>query len=84
MSTVSSCLLNQVGFFRIMFASSFSKFFMQHYNCRDEGGMLHIHGNVKDTEEGIWTNHILQSISEIAKSEGILSLTKAVNFSQPT
>ncbi|KAG8385740.1 hypothetical protein BUALT_Bualt03G0076600 [Buddleja alternifolia] len=37
---------------------------------RDEGGMLHIHGNVKDTEEGSWTNHVLQSISDISKSEG--------------
>ncbi|KAI3456455.1 hypothetical protein Pfo_013118 [Paulownia fortunei] len=37
---------------------------------RDEGGMLHIHGNVKDTEEVLWTNHVVQSISDIAKSEG--------------
>lgn len=39
--------------------------------------MLHIHGNVKDTEEGSWTNHVVQSISEIAESEGILSSTTA-------
>ncbi|KAL8032845.1 hypothetical protein ABFX02_13G123600 [Erythranthe guttata] len=39
---------------------------------RDEGGMLHIHGNVKDTEEGLWTNNVRQSISDIAKSEGRL------------
>lgn len=44
---------------------------MQHQNCRDEGGVLHIHGNVKDTEEGVWTNHVVQMISEIVKSEGI-------------
>ncbi|XP_011096065.1 tRNA wybutosine-synthesizing protein 2/3/4 [Sesamum indicum] len=37
---------------------------------RDEGGMLHIHGNAKDTEEGLWTKHVVQSISDIAKSEG--------------
>ncbi|KAL0363221.1 UNVERIFIED_CONTAM: tRNA wybutosine-synthesizing protein 2/3/4 [Sesamum calycinum] len=37
---------------------------------RDEGGMLHIHGNAKDTEEGLWTKHVVQSISDIVKSEG--------------
>ncbi|GER44932.1 tRNA wybutosine-synthesizing protein 2/3/4 [Striga asiatica] len=37
---------------------------------RDEGGILHIHGNVKDTEEGLWTNRVVQSISDIAKCEG--------------
>ncbi|KAL0398766.1 UNVERIFIED_CONTAM: tRNA wybutosine-synthesizing protein 2/3/4 [Sesamum radiatum] len=37
---------------------------------RDEGGMLHIHGNAKDSEEGLWTKHVVQSISDIAKSEG--------------
>lgn len=37
---------------------------------RDEGGILHIHGNVKDSEEHIWTNHVSQSIQEIARSEG--------------
>lgn len=44
--------------------------FINFVNCRDEGGMLHIHGNVKDTEEDSWTNHIKQSISGIARSEG--------------
>lgn len=33
--------------------------------------MLHIHGNVKDSEEGSWAEHVLNSISEIAKSEGM-------------
>lgn len=37
---------------------------------RDEGGILHIHGNVKDSEENVWTNHVSQSIQEIARSEG--------------
>ncbi|KAK4439340.1 tRNA wybutosine-synthesizing protein 2/3/4 [Sesamum alatum] len=37
---------------------------------RHEGGTLHIHGNAKDTEEGLWTKHVVQSISDIAKSEG--------------
>ncbi|XP_021719707.1 tRNA wybutosine-synthesizing protein 2/3/4-like [Chenopodium quinoa] len=37
---------------------------------RCEGGTLHIHGNVKDSEESQWTLHIMDSISEIAKSEG--------------
>ncbi|KAL6567498.1 hypothetical protein OROGR_001166 [Orobanche gracilis] len=39
---------------------------------RDEGGMLHIHGNAKDIEEVLWTNHVVESISDIAKSEGSL------------
>ncbi|PON43912.1 BTB-kelch protein [Parasponia andersonii] len=38
---------------------------------RSEGGMLHIHGNVKDSEEGSWAEHVSNSISEIAKSEGL-------------
>ncbi|KAK4485080.1 hypothetical protein RD792_007688 [Penstemon davidsonii] len=37
---------------------------------RNEGGTLHIHGNVKDTEEGQWVNHVVESISDVAKSEG--------------
>lgn len=55
----------------LLFAFFSVQVFMQHQNCRDEGGVLHIHGNVKDTEEGVWTNHVVQMISEIAKSEGI-------------
>ncbi|XP_047941787.1 tRNA wybutosine-synthesizing protein 2/3/4 isoform X1 [Salvia hispanica] len=39
---------------------------------RDEGGVLHVHGNVKDTEEGQWTNHSIEMISEISKSQGRL------------
>ncbi|XP_073302824.1 tRNA wybutosine-synthesizing protein 2/3/4 [Primulina huaijiensis] len=38
---------------------------------RDEGGILHIHGNVKDTGESSWTNHVVHSISDIAKSQGL-------------
>ncbi|KAM1108590.1 hypothetical protein ACFX2B_005165 [Malus domestica] len=38
---------------------------------RSEGGMLHLHGNVKDSEENSWTKHVSESISEIAKSEGL-------------
>lgn len=37
---------------------------------RDEGGIMHIHGNVKDAEESQWTIHVLESISQMAKSEG--------------
>ncbi|PHT48934.1 tRNA wybutosine-synthesizing protein 2/3/4 [Capsicum baccatum] len=37
---------------------------------RDEGGILHIHGNVKDSEENVWTNCVSRSIQEIARSEG--------------
>ncbi|XP_009607250.1 tRNA wybutosine-synthesizing protein 2/3/4 [Nicotiana tomentosiformis] len=37
---------------------------------REKGGILHIHGNVKDSEENVWTNYVSQSIQEIARSEG--------------
>ncbi|KAF7811166.1 tRNA wybutosine-synthesizing protein 2/3/4 [Senna tora] len=37
---------------------------------RREGGVLHVHGNAKDSEELQWTEHVLNSISEIARSEG--------------
>ncbi|KDP20748.1 hypothetical protein JCGZ_21219 [Jatropha curcas] len=37
---------------------------------RSNGGMLHVHGNVKDSEEGSWTEHVLKSINEISTSEG--------------
>ena len=36
-----------------------------------EGGVLHVHGNVKDSEEGSWTEHVRRSMDEIAKSEGM-------------
>lgn len=41
--------------------------------------MLHIHGNVKDSEEGSWKNHVLQSITDIARSEGTTSLPIYLN-----
>ncbi|KAI4295895.1 hypothetical protein L6164_035891 [Bauhinia variegata] len=37
---------------------------------RREGGTLHVHGNAKDSEESQWTEHVLKSIHEIARSEG--------------
>lgn len=37
---------------------------------RREGGILHVHGNVKDSEECQWTDHVSKSIYEIATSEG--------------
>nr|XP_027087531.1 tRNA wybutosine-synthesizing protein 2/3/4-like [Coffea arabica] len=37
---------------------------------RSDGGVLHIHGNVKDTEEYLWTDHVSKSINSIARSEG--------------
>lgn len=40
--------------------------------------MLHIHGNVKDSEEGSWVEHVSNSISEIAKSEGISISTRVL------
>ncbi|KAF5200292.1 tRNA wybutosine-synthesizing protein 2/3/4 [Thalictrum thalictroides] len=37
---------------------------------RIEGGMLHVHGNAKDSEESIWSDHVAKTIHDIAKSEG--------------
>ncbi|XP_074579781.1 tRNA wybutosine-synthesizing protein 2/3/4 [Curcuma longa] len=39
---------------------------------RHEGGILHVHGNVKDCEEDSWSDHVVQSISSIAQAEGLL------------
>ncbi|CAN4096146.1 unnamed protein product [Withania somnifera] len=45
-------------------------YFVLPFLVRDEGGVLHIHGNVKDSEENVWTNYVSQSIRELVKSEG--------------
>ncbi|XP_039140350.1 aspartic proteinase CDR1-like [Dioscorea cayenensis subsp. rotundata] len=37
-----------------------------------EGGILHIYGNVNDSEEGSWLEYVLKTITNIAKSEGEL------------
>ncbi|KAF5729052.1 Met-10+ like family protein / kelch repeat-containing protein putative isoform 1 [Tripterygium wilfordii] len=37
---------------------------------RREGGMLHVHGNVKDSEEDMWTELVQKSCHEIARAEG--------------
>ncbi|XP_050367895.1 tRNA wybutosine-synthesizing protein 2/3/4 [Argentina anserina] len=37
---------------------------------RGDGGMLHVHGNVVDSEENSWTKHVSESIAEIARSQG--------------
>ncbi|KAK3039698.1 hypothetical protein RJ639_027039 [Escallonia herrerae] len=37
---------------------------------RSKGGVLHVHDNVKDSEEGSWRDHVSKSISDIARSEG--------------
>lgn len=37
---------------------------------RNSGGIMHVHGNVKDTEEESWTDRVAKSIAEIAKTEG--------------
>lgn len=34
--------------------------------------MLHVHGNVVDSEENLWTKHISESIAEAARSQGIV------------
>ncbi|GAB2244817.1 hypothetical protein Droror1_Dr00000310 [Drosera rotundifolia] len=37
---------------------------------RPKGGVLHVHGNAKDSEEDVWIKHVAETILEIAKSEG--------------
>jgi tRNA wybutosine-synthesizing protein 3 len=37
--------------------------------------MLHVHGNVKDSQESLWTAHVLKSIDEIARFEGMVFWT---------
>lgn len=32
-----------------------------------------MHGNVKDSEEGSWSEHVSKSICDLARSEGIIS-----------
>ncbi|KAF3330074.1 MET-10+related protein-like protein [Carex littledalei] len=38
---------------------------------RTKGGMLHIHGNVNDSEEVAWFDHVVQSITSISRNEGL-------------
>lgn len=38
--------------------------------CRVEGGILHIHGNVNDSDEARWLDNVVESISNIAKAHG--------------
>ena len=38
--------------------------------CRDGGGVLHIHGNVNDSDETRWLDNVVESISNIAKNHG--------------
>ncbi|KAL3627489.1 hypothetical protein CASFOL_028852 [Castilleja foliolosa] len=47
---------------------------------RDEGGTLHIHANVKDTEEDLWTNHVVQSISDIAVTEVVAGMFQSTTL----
>ncbi|KAJ0250215.1 tRNA wybutosine-synthesizing protein 2/3/4 [Hirschfeldia incana] len=37
---------------------------------RPEGGILHVHGNVKDSDVSSWAEHVSKSLSDIAKAEG--------------
>ncbi|KAJ7557692.1 hypothetical protein O6H91_04G005500 [Diphasiastrum complanatum] len=39
---------------------------------RPEGGTLHVHGNVKDSEELNWVDYLLESIKCIAQSRGLI------------
>ncbi|XP_010538959.1 PREDICTED: tRNA wybutosine-synthesizing protein 2/3/4 isoform X2 [Tarenaya hassleriana] len=36
---------------------------------RPEGGVLHVHGNVKDSDESLWCQHVSESINQIAIAE---------------
>ncbi|KAI5068087.1 hypothetical protein GOP47_0016432 [Adiantum capillus-veneris] len=37
---------------------------------RPDGGVLHIHGNVKDTEEQQWVDHVCSSVEVLSRNEG--------------
>ncbi|KAF8093012.1 hypothetical protein N665_0393s0014 [Sinapis alba] len=37
---------------------------------RPEGGILHVHGNVKDSDVSSWAEHVSKSLSDIARAEG--------------
>ncbi|KAL9285717.1 TRNA wybutosine-synthesizing protein/4 [Arabidopsis thaliana] len=37
---------------------------------RPEGGILHVHGNVKDSDESSWAEHVTKTLSDIARAEG--------------
>ncbi|CAN6225692.1 unnamed protein product, partial [Urochloa humidicola] len=37
---------------------------------RVEGGIMHIHGNVNDSDETRWVDNVVESISSIAKAHG--------------
>ncbi|KAG5405109.1 hypothetical protein IGI04_011228 [Brassica rapa subsp. trilocularis] len=37
---------------------------------RPEGGILHVHGNVKDSDVSSWSEHVSKSLSDIARAEG--------------
>lgn len=46
--------------------------------------MLHIHGNVVDSEESSWTKYVSESVGETARSQGIdseITWTKYVSES---
>ena len=41
---------------------------------RAGGGVLHIHGNVNDSDEARWLDNVVESISSIATAHGTVSL----------
>lgn len=55
---------------------------MESQYCRKEGGILHVHGNAKDSEEYQWTDHVSKSIYEIARSEGIIFSSLILKISE--
>ncbi|KAL6656615.1 hypothetical protein ACP70R_004395 [Stipagrostis hirtigluma subsp. patula] len=38
---------------------------------RVDGGILHIHGNVNDSDETLWLDNVVESINNIAKTHGL-------------
>ena len=53
--------------------------------CRIGGGILHIHGNVNDSDETRWLDNVVESISNIAKNHGKngVLLSVAMHFCSP-
>ncbi|KAJ0983059.1 hypothetical protein J5N97_011314 [Dioscorea zingiberensis] len=46
-------------------------YFVLPFLVKIDGGMLHIHGNVIDSEESSWLEYVVKTITNIAKSEGL-------------
>jgi hypothetical protein len=40
------------------------------FPCRPEGGILHVHENVKDTSESQWLDYLVAALSKLSTGHG--------------